>query len=182
MRAISAKSVSLAPYLFREERRCQLSVLRVCCRGLIGVSPLLHILPPGISKHLRRARRIRHPPRNPHHLPRRLRGPGPILKETLQLARKHLLKSHHHDTIRHAVAHHVPCHMQTRRTSGAVVVDIIDRDLGHAELIENALAAGAVAVAVAGDALVDIVIVNLGIEEGFDAGFEAEFGVVDCMG
>lgn len=72
--------------------------------------------------------------------------------------------------------------MQTRRTRGAVVVDIIDRDLGHAELIEDALAAGAVAVAVAGDALVDIVIINLGVEEGFDAGFEAEFGVVDCMG
>ena len=50
----------------------------------------------------------------------------------------------------------------------------------HAELVEDALAAGRVAVAVAGDALVDIVVIDLGIKEGFDAGFETEFGVVDC--
>jgi hypothetical protein len=51
--------------------------------------------------------------------------------------------------------------------------------LGHAELVEYSLAAGGVAVAVAGYALVDVVVVDLGIEHGFDAGFEAELGVVD---
>ena len=50
----------------------------------------------------------------------------------------------------------------------------------HAELVEDALTAGRVAVTVAGNALVNIVVVDLSIEEGFDAGFEAEFGVVDC--
>ena len=75
---------------------------------------------------------------------------------------------------------HVPCHVQPCRAGGAIVVGIVDWDLCHTELVEDALAAGGVAVAVAGDALVDIVVVNLGIEEGFDAGFEAEFRVVDC--
>ena len=28
--------------------------------------------------------------------------------------------------------------------------------------------------------MVDIVVVDLGVEEGFDAGFESEFGVLDC--
>lgn len=76
---------------------------------------------------------------------------------------------------------HVPCHMQTCRAGGAIVVDIVDGDLRHAELVEDALAAGRVAVAVAGDALFDIVVVDLSVEEGFDAGFKAEFGVVDCI-
>lgn len=69
--------------------------------------------------------------------------------------------------------------MQARRAGGAIVIHIVNRDLGHAELVEDALAAGAIAVAVARNALVDIVIVDLGVEESFDAGFEAEFCIVD---
>ena len=70
--------------------------------------------------------------------------------------------------------------MQACRAGGAVVVDIVDWDLRHAKLIEDTLAAGRVAIAVAGDPLVDIVVVDLGVKEGFDAGFEAQLGVVDC--
>jgi len=51
--------------------------------------------------------------------------------------------------------------------------------LRHAELIKNALAAGRIAIAVAGDALIDFIVVDLSVEERFDAGFEAQFGVVD---
>ena len=47
-------------------------------------------------------------------------------------------------------------------------------------MVEDSLPAGAVAIAVAGDALLDVIVVDLGVEEGFYAGFEAEFGVVDC--
>ena len=71
--------------------------------------------------------------------------------------------------------------MQPCRAGGAVVVDIVDGNLRHAELVEDALAAGRVAIAVACDALFDIVVVDLSVEEGFDARFEAEFGVVDCI-
>ena len=62
---------------------------------------------------------------------------------------------------------------------GAVIVDVVDGYLGHAELVEDSLAAGGVAVAVAGDALVDVVVVDLCIKHGFDASFETELGVVD---
>ena len=70
-------------------------------------------------------------------------------------------------------------HMQARRSRAAMVVHIVDWDLGHAELVENALAAGGVAITVAGNGLVYIVIVELGIEKGFDASFKAKFSVID---
>ncbi len=70
--------------------------------------------------------------------------------------------------------------MQPCRAGAAVVVDIVDRDLCHAELVENALAAGRVAKAVACDPLVDIVVIDLSIKESFDSGFEPEFVIVDC--
>ena len=46
-------------------------------------------------------------------------------------------------------------------------------------MVKDALATGRVAVAVASDALIDIVVVDLGVKKSFDAGFEAKFGVVD---
>jgi hypothetical protein len=46
-------------------------------------------------------------------------------------------------------------------------------------LIEDSLSTGAVTIAIAGDALFDIIIVDLGVEEGLNAGFKTEFGVVD---
>lgn len=74
---------------------------------------------------------------------------------------------------------HVPRHIQPCRACGAIVVDIVDGNLRHAELVEDALATGRVAKAVAGDALIDIVIVDLGVKKSFDAGFEAKFRVVN---
>ena len=70
-------------------------------------------------------------------------------------------------------------HMQSGGPSRAVVVHIVDGDLGHAELIENSLTASAVAIAVTSDSLIDIVVIDMGIEEGFDTGFETELSVVN---
>lgn len=60
--------------------------------------------------------------------------------------------------------------MEAGRASTAVVIDIIYRDGGHAKLVENALAACGVAIAVASYTLVDVVVVDMRVEEGFDAG------------
>jgi hypothetical protein len=46
-------------------------------------------------------------------------------------------------------------------------------------LVEDSLATGRVAVAIAGDALVDIVVTDLGIEHGLDTSFEPNFGIID---
>ncbi|KAI6768775.1 hypothetical protein HG531_010964 [Fusarium graminearum] len=78
-----------------------------------------------------------------------------------------------------SVLHQGPGHVETGASSRAVVVDVVDGDLGHAELVEDALAAGAVTVAVTRDALVHIIVVDLRVEKGLDACFEAQFCVVN---
>jgi hypothetical protein len=78
-----------------------------------------------------------------------------------------------------AAGDHISAEEETCRTRRAVVVDVPDRDGRLAELVEDALAAGAIAIAVAGDAHVDVVVVDLRVQHGFDAGFEAELCVVD---
>ena len=75
--------------------------------------------------------------------------------------------------------HSIPRHMQACGASRAVVIDVVDGNAGHAELVKHPLAAGTVAVTVACDTLLDVVIINTSVEEGFDAGFEAELGVID---
>ena len=51
--------------------------------------------------------------------------------------------------------------MKASRTRATVVVDVVDGNLGHAELVEDTLAAGRITVDVAGDAMLDIVIVDV---------------------
>ena len=60
--------------------------------------------------------------------------------------------------------------MKARGASTAVVIDVIYRDGGHAKLVENALAACGVPIAVASYTLIDVVVVDMRVEEGFDAG------------
>lgn len=73
---------------------------------------------------------------------------------------------------------HIPRHKQPRTPRRTIIVDIINRYLRHSELIEHSLAACGIAVAVAGNALFDVVVVYLGIEHGFHASFESEFGII----
>ena len=147
-------------------------------RNCVGMVPF-HILPPCIAKHLRRPRGIRHSSRFLHHLSRRPSRVRPILEEALQAPREHLLEANDHNTVRGAMRNGLSSHMQTSGPGRAIVVDVINRDLGHAELVEDPLAAGAVAIAVACNSLVDIIVVDLGVQQCLDTGFEAELGVVD---
>ena len=59
--------------------------------------------------------------------------------------------------------------MQSCRAGGAVIIYVVDGDLRHAELVEDALAAGGVSVAIACYSLFNIVVIYLGVEKGFDA-------------
>jgi hypothetical protein len=77
------------------------------------------------------------------------------------------------------VTDYISRQVETGGAGGAVIIDVVDGDLGHAELVEYSLPAGRVAVAVASNALVHIVVVDLCVQHGFDAGFEAELCVVD---
>ena len=174
MRAISAKSLALAPYL-RIQLSARANPIEEMRRNI-----LLHVLPSRIAEHLCCPRCIRPSSCLYHHLSRCPNRIFSVFIERLQTSRKHLLKAHNHHAVCHSMLDHVPRHMQACRAGGAVIVDIVDWDLRHAELIEYPLAAGRVAIAVAGDSLVDIVVVDLGVQEGLDAGFKPELGVVDC--
>ena len=102
-----------------------------------------------------------------------------VLEECLQTSREHLLETNDQHTVRSTVGNHVAAHVQPRRARGAVVVDVVDGDARHAELVEDALAARAVAIAVACHALVYIIVVDVCVKQRFDACFEAQLRVVD---
>jgi len=70
-------------------------------------------------------------------------------------------------------------HGQTGGSRRTIVVNIVDGDRGQSELIENPLATGAVAVNIACNTLVNIVVVDVGVQHGLDTGFEAQLMVVD---
>lgn len=130
----------------------------------------LHVLPARIAKQLRRAGGIRDAPGLRHHRAGRAGWVLSVWEEGAQAAGEHLLEADDHDAVGGAVGNGLPRHVQAGGAGGAVVVDVVDGDARHAELVEDALAACGVAVAVAGNALVDGVVVELGVEEGFDAG------------
>lgn len=73
----------------------------------------------------------------------------------------------------------IPSEMKTSGTSRAVVIDIVYWDRGHAKLVEHSLSTGRVAITVAGHTLVNIVVVDLGIEQSLDSSFVAELCIVN---
>jgi hypothetical protein len=114
-----------------------------------------------------------------HYLSTRTSRVAPIIPETLQTSWHHLLKAHHKDTIRTTMTYDISRQMKTGRASRTVIVDIVNRDLCHAELIEYSLAAGGIAVAVASYTLVYVVVVDLRIQHGLDARLKTELGVIN---
>lgn len=132
-----------------------------------------------IAKHLCCTRRICDSPRLLHDQAARPSRVRSVLEEGLQASGEHLLESNDQHTVRSTMRNHIPAHVETGRASRAVVVDVVYWDTGHAELIEDALSAGAVAVAVACNTLVYIVVVNVCVKHGFHTSFETEFRVVD---
>jgi len=140
---------------------------------------LLHIFPSSITEHLRCSWGGSDASSCCHHLACCAGGVASVLPEALQASWHHLLKTNNQDTIGAAMADDIPCEMQTSRASRTVVVNIVDWDLGHSELVEYSLSARRVAVAIACDALVNVVVTDLRIKHSLDTSFEAELGVVN---
>lgn len=116
-------------------------------------------------------------PRLLHEPRRKAHGTRPIVPNALNAARTHLLKPHDQHAIHGTISHQRSGEMQTRGAGRAGVVGVVDGNGRHAELVHDALAGGGVPVAVACHAGLDVVVVYLGVEHGFHAGFEAEFWV-----
>lgn len=149
-------------------------------RKVLGLCAVLfHVFAAGVAKHLGGAGGRLEAASLDHHVDRRADGVLAVVEEALQAAGHHLFEADDEDTVGGAAGHKRAAHGQTCAAGRAVIVDVVDGDLGHAELVEDALAAGAVAVAVAGNALLDVVVADLGVKHGLDSGLEAELGVVD---
>jgi len=81
--------------------------------------------------------------------------------------------------IRRTVSNHIPSHKQASTPRRAIVIHIVNGNLRHAELVEDALAASGITIAIARHALLNIVVVDFGIEHSLDTGFETELSVID---
>lgn len=139
---------------------------------------LLYVFTARVAKHLGSAWGIGKAPSLGHHQAGGSGGIFPVVEESLQAAGHHFLKADHQHTIRGAAGDILSPNGEAGRAGGTVVVDVDDGDLRHAKLIEHPLATGGVAVAVACNALVHIVVINVGVQHGLDAGFEAQLCVV----
>ena len=78
-------------------------------------------------------------------------------------ARAHLLEAEHQHAVGGAAGDRLARQEQRGRAGRAVVVDVDDRDAGHADLVQRLLAAGGVAVDVAGVGLLDVVVADAGV-------------------
>jgi hypothetical protein len=152
-----------------------------CCitDSRIERDTLFHVLSASIAKHLCGARSICDPSCLLHHLASCASWVASVIPETLQATWVHLLETHNQNTVSASMADNISCQVQSSGTSTAVIVDVVNWDLGHAKLVEDSLTASGIAVAVACDTLVDIVVVDLGVEHGLDTSFETELSVVD---
>jgi len=73
----------------------------------------------------------------------------------------------------------IPRKMEPSASSATIIVDIVYWNLSHAELIENTLSTGGISVAIASYTLIDIVVVDLSIEHGFNTSFEPKLSVIN---
>lgn len=149
------------------------------CEILGFCAVLLHVLATGVAEELSGAGRVGNSASGFH---QGVAGSGGVLAVVeigLETAGGHLLEANDEDTVGSAVSDGLSGHIETGAAGRAVVVDVVDGNLSHAKLVEDTLAAGRVTIAVAGDALVDVVVVDLGVEHGFDTCLIAKFRVVD---
>lgn len=170
-------------YVVELRVRVALAVLVVDARDLgkvlVGRAVLLNVLDAGVAEHLRGAGGVGDAAGGGHHHACGAGGVLTVVPEALEGAGVHLLETDDEDTVGAAVGYDITSDVQTGGAGGAVVVDVVYGDLGHAELVEDTLPAGGVTVAVAGNTLVNIVVVDLGIKHGLDTGLETELGVVN---
>ena len=102
---------------------------------------------------------------------------GPVGEDGAERAGLHLLEAERQHAVERAGLDRLPRQEQRGRAGRAIVVDVDDRDAGHADLVERALAAGGVAVDIADIGLLDHVVADAGIREREPGRFRAHHRV-----
>ena len=128
-----------------------------------------------------------------------LEGRGAVVEGIVERAGEHLLETEGEGAVDDARGHGLTCEVERGGAGRAVVVDVEDRDAGHADFVERALAAGRVAVDVAHVGVLDRVVGEAGIGQrevrgapghggvgfvgtGLDKGDHADAGDEDWIG
>jgi len=94
---------------------------------------LLHILSPGVAESLRRAgRAFAVAARCANHLDGAVVGRSAVWEIGLKRAGEHLLEANDEDAVCGAVGDELAREVDAGAAAGAVIVDIVDWDLGHA--------------------------------------------------
>ena len=106
-----------------------------------------------------------------HDLHELLHGIGAIIKHTGERSRSHLLKSEGNGTVTDPTSNGLSGEEESTGSGGAIVVHVQDGDLGHSDLVESALSAGGISIAVTNDGLLNLIVGYSCVHESFGDGF-----------
>ncbi|MCY1232937.1 hypothetical protein D9M72_454550 [compost metagenome] len=141
-------------------------------KGLHRRAEALHVVQAGGAEQLQGGRdAVRHHARA-RTVEQFQRG-GTVGVDRAQRARVHLLEAEGQHDVGHAAGNGLVCQVQRGRAAGAIVVDVDDRDAGHADVVQHALAAGGIAEDVAGVGRLDRFIANARIRQRQPHGLRA---------
>ena len=146
---------------------------------LLGGPVPLHVLEAGVAEHLGGAGRLGiEAALLDHHREVLVHGNGPVGVLDAERTLLHLLEAERHGAVDQPALHELLGHEERGGSRRAVVVHVVDRDAGETELVDGALPAGRLAVAVADHRLLDGVIGDTGILQGLGTGLRAHLRVV----
>ncbi|MNZ76040.1 hypothetical protein D3C78_945340 [compost metagenome] len=134
-------------------------------KGFHARTVLLHVFTAGATKGLQGAWQVNIAGQVFHHMDDTGAGNRTIVPVRLQRTSLHLLEAQRQHTLGLAALHGSTGQVQRGGASGAIVVDVDDRDTGATDFIQGGLAAGGVTVDIAGECHLHLGIVNAGILE-----------------
>ena len=138
--------------------------------GLVGGAVFFLVLAPGAAEKLRGGRGIGEFLGLEHHAHVLVHGVLPIGVLGAQGTLFHLLEAHGHHALGDAAFHQLLGQHQGGGAGGTVVIDVVDRNAGQAELIHGPLARGAFPVDIADHGLFDQVVGDAGVFQRLLAG------------
>ena len=130
--------------------------------GLHRRAVLLHVRESGAAEVADRERNLRMADQRVGLAVECIEGRGAVGELGGERARRHLLEAHGERAIDGPGRHRLPGEEQRRRAGRAVVVDVDDRDAGHADTVERLLPGRRVAVDVAGVRLLHVAVRGCG--------------------
>ncbi len=153
-------------------------LLRDLAEGFAAGAVAPAVFASGAAEHLRRRWCAVEALGIQHHLGMLAHRIFPVIEFGTQCAALHFLETQRQHAFGQPAFDGLPRQEQRSGTGGAVVVDVDHGNAAQAEFVYRALAAGGIAVDIAGERLFDIGIGNAGVVEGQLAGFAGHFVVV----